>query len=280
MSARDAWSEPLQGEPTAAARTAIVLLHGLCSTPEELRAVDTPLRSLGYTVDALRIEGYAFDPAATVQTATPWTRWIDAIEQRVDALRTTHARVMLVGLSAGATLALGAAIRCGTRIDGLVLMSTPLRFDGWAIPWRHALLPLALYTPLGRFWRYRECPPYGVKNERVRAWIARELQARRISRAGSAVIDIGHLREHDRLRRHVRARLDQVVCARVLVLHARDDEVASVGNVAILGRGLRCGAFRAVVLGNSFHMITIDNDRQEVVRATTAFAAALAHDTA
>src|SRR3954468_14068104 len=111
MSARDAWSEALRGHPSSNARTAIVLLHGLCSTPEELRAVDTPLRSLGYTVDALRIEGYAFDPAATVQTATPWTRWIDDIEQRVDALRTTHARVMLVGLSAGATLALGAAIR-------------------------------------------------------------------------------------------------------------------------------------------------------------------------
>jgi len=49
---------------------------------------------------------------------------------------------------------------------------------------------------------------------------------------------------------------------------------------AMLARGLRCGSFRAVVLGNSFHMITIDNDRQEVVRETTEFAAALAHDTA
>ncbi len=280
MSGRDAWSEALRGDHSAAARTAVLLLHGLCSTPDELRAVDTPLRSLGYTVEALRVDGYAFDPAATVQTAAPWSGWIDAIERQVDAFRATHARVMLVGISAGATLALGTAIRCGTRVDALVLMSTPLRFDGWAIPRLHALLPLALYTPLGRFWRYRERPPYGVKNERVRAWIARELEARRISRAGSAVIDIGHLREHDRLLRHVRARLDQVVCARVLVLHAREDEVASLENVAILARGLRCGSFRAVVLGNSFHMITIDNDRHEVVRETTEFAAALAHDTA
>lgn len=280
MSARDAWSEVLQGDRSAAARTAVVLLHGLCSTPEELRAVDIPLRDLGYTVEALRIAGYAFDPAAAVQTAAPWVHWIDAVEQRIDALRATHERVMLVGISAGAALALGAAIRCGARVDALVLMSTALRFDGWAIPRLHALLPLALYTPIGRFWRYRERPPFGVKNERVRAWIARELETRRISRAGSAVIDIGHLREHDRLLRHVRARLDRVVCSRVLVLHAREDEVASVENVALLARGLRCGAFRAVVLGNSFHMITIDNDRHEVVRETIAFAAALTHGTA
>lgn len=280
MSARDAWYEALQGDHSAAARTAVVLLHGLCSTPEELRSVDAPLRQLGCTVEALRIAGYAFDPAADVQTAAPWSSWLDAIERRVDALRATHDRVMLVGLSAGAALALGTAIRCGARIDALVLMSTALRFDGWAIPKLHALLPLALYTPLGRFWRYRERAPFGVKNERVRAWIARELTQRRISRAGSAVIGVGHLREHDRLRRHVRANLDQVVCARVLVLHAREDEVASLENVSLLANGLRCGSFRAVVLGNSFHMITLDNDRHEVVRETTEFAAALAHDTA
>ena len=92
--------------------------------------------------------------------------------------------------------------------------------------------------------------------------------------------DSGHLREHGRLLRQVRAGLDRVVCGGVLVLHAREDEVASLENVAILARGLRCGSFRAVVLGNSFHMITIDNDRHEVVRETTEFAAALAHDTA
>ncbi|CAN5504153.1 alpha/beta fold hydrolase [soil metagenome] len=280
MSSRHPTHDALRVDASAAARTAVVLLHGLCSTPDELRSVDTALRTLGYTVQALAIDGYSFDASTEQQVAAPWAEWIDTIERRVDALRLTHDRVLLVGISAGASLALGTAIRCGDRIDALLLMSTALRYDGWAVPRMQWLLPLALYTPLGRFWRYRERPPYGVKNERVRAWIERELRTRRISSAGSSVIGIGHLREHDRLLRHVRRNLGRVQCANVLALHAREDEVASLENVAMLARGLGCGAFRSVVLGNSFHMITIDNDRQQVVRETVEFAAAIAHGTA
>jgi carboxylesterase len=279
MSARD-FDDSLHFVHPAVQRTAVVLLHGLCSTPDELSPVQSALRRQGYTVEALAIEGYSFDASTPLQKATPWASWLGAIEARVDALRTTHDKVLLVGISAGSALALGAAMRCGERVDALVLMSTALRFDGWAVPRRQALLPLALYTPLGRFWRYRERAPYGVKNERVRAWIARELSARRISRAGSAVIGIGHLREHDRLIRHVRRHLGDVRCAQVLALHAREDEVASLSNLALLARGLRCADFRSVVLGNSYHMITIDNDRQQVLRETLAFADAVAHGTA
>ena len=178
---------------------------------------------------------------------------------------------------AGASLALASAIRCGARVDALVLMSTTLRFDGWAVPRWRFLLPLVLYTPLGRFWKYRERAPYGVKNERVRAWIERELRTRRISSAGSSVIGVGHLREHDRLLRHVRGNLARVVCPSVLALHARQDEVAGIGNLGILARGLGCAMFRSVVLGTSFHMITIDNDRRQVVRETLEFATTVSH---
>ena len=263
--------------PGEARRMAAILLHGLCSTTDELHSVEVSLGDLGCTVRPMEIPGYSFDPTLQVQRATGCERWIDAIEREIDALRAAHDRVMLVGISAGASLALASAIRCGARVDALVLMSTTLRFDGWAVPRWRFLLPLVLYTPLGRFWKYRERAPYGVKNERVRAWIERELRTRRISSAGSSVIGVGHLREHDRLLRHVRGNLARVVCPSVLALHARQDEVAGIGNLGILARGLGCAMFRSVVLGNSFHMITIDNDRRQVVRETLEFATTVSH---
>jgi carboxylesterase len=275
MSARDSFvSKPIV--PIGPGRTAVILLHGLCSTPSELRSVETTTRALGYSVHPLSIEGYSFDAGASSQRAVSYVEWIDAVERKVDLLRAAHDRVLLVGISAGASLALGCAIRCGRRIDGMVLMSTALRFDGWGISRLHWLLPLALHTPLGRFWKYRERPPYGVKNERVRAWIERDMRTRRISSAGSSVIGIGHLREHNRLLRHVRDHLGRVTCPEVLALHARDDEVASLANLGILAQGLHGTSFRAVVLGNSFHMITIDNDRHQVVREVVEFTAAVA----
>ncbi len=259
--------------PALPSGTAVLLLHGLCSTPEELQSVQHALRSAGHAVCAPRIAGYSFDPQAAVQQARPYGEWLAAIEAQVDALRRSHARVALVGISAGSSLALGAAIRCGPKVDAMVLMSTTLVFDGWAIPRTHWLLPLALYTPLGRWWKYRERPPYGVKNERVRAWIERELAQRRISRAGTAVIGIGHLREHDRLIRHVRRHLARVACPRVLAIHAREDEVASLANLDLLARGLGAERLRTLVLDDSYHMVSIDNDRQQVVRETVAFVA-------
>ncbi|BEP45725.1 alpha/beta fold hydrolase [Variovorax sp. 375MFSha3.1] len=278
MSAREP-SDLLSLVPPEVQRTAVVLLHGLCSTPDELLTVQSALRSRGYPVHPLSIEGYSFDASAPMQRAAPYERWLDAIQAQVKSLRERHDRVMLVGISAGSSLALGAAIRCGSEVDALVLMSTTLRFDGWAIPRTQFLLPLAFYTPLGRLWQYRERPPYGVKNERVRAWIERELRHRKISRAGSSVIGVSHLREHDRLIRHVRRNLHGVQCGNVLALHAQQDEVASVANLGILARGLRCRAFRAVVVANSYHMITIDNDRQQVVSETVSFVDAVAHGT-
>ncbi|MBY0454291.1 MAG: alpha/beta hydrolase [Burkholderiaceae bacterium] len=253
----------------------VLLLHGLCSTPDELLPVQQALRRAGYAVYEPCIAGYSFDPTAVHQQARPYTEWLAAITEQISAMRRDHARTVLVGISAGAALALGAAIRCTQQVDGLVLMSTTLVSDGWGISRFQWLLPLALYTPLGRWWQYRERPPYGVKNERVRAWIERELQQRRISSAGCAVLGIGHLREHDRLRRYVRRNLGRVTCREVLAIHAREDEVASLVNLDLLARGLGPRSLRTVVLENSYHMISIDNDRPQVVRETVAFVASV-----
>ena len=258
-------------------RTAVVLLHGLCSTPDELLSVNGPLRQLGCTVVPLRIEGYSFDPDRPSGPAQPFEHWVRQVQACVHSLRLQHERVVLVGISAGAGLALASAMDAAQAPDGLVLMSTTLRYDGWAIPPWHFLLPLALHTPLGRLWRYRERPPYGVKNERIRAWIAHELESRRISSAGSATLGVSHLKQHDRLIRHLRRHLGQVRSPRVLALHAEEDEVASLRNLERLAHGLSSTHInlQTVIVCNSYHMISIDNDRQKVVRETVDFVRAI-----
>jgi hypothetical protein len=116
-----------------------------------------------------------------------------------------------------------------------------------------------------------------VKNERIRAWIARELETRRVSRAGCATLGVSYLRENDRLLRRLRRRLGQVRCPHILALHAEEDEVASPGKFAPAGIGAihRGDLLRTVTIRNSFHMISIDNDRQQVVRETVDFVRSL-----
>ncbi len=265
---------------SAAARrpTTAILLHGLCSTADEMLSVVSGLRLAGHAVLPLAIEGYSFDASRVEQRASSHREWLRAVGEAVRREAARGRSVVLVGLSAGANLALGALIdaEVAAAIDGLVLMSTSLRLDGWAVPPYQFLLPLALYTPLGRFWRYRERPPYGVKNPRVRGWVVRELAQRSVSRAGAATIGVSHLRENDRLRRLVSRRLSRLRCKAVLALHAVEDEMASPVNVELLERELRADSFRSVLLRESYHMITIDNDRRDVVRETVRFVDAVA----
>jgi len=250
------------------------LLHGLYSTPDELLSLKNPLRRQGATVISFEIKGYTFDAAEKKPKSPPFEEWVQAVKSKLQALKKEgFEKVFLMGISTGAALSLASSIEDTPNCDGLVLMSTSLVQDGWSIPFWHFLLPLALYTPLGVFWRYREKPPYGVKNERIRQWIARELEQRKISRAGVANLSLSHLKENDRLNRYVKKNLSKVRCPEILALHAQEDEVASTQNLTILASGLSLSQthLQTVTLDNSYHMISIDNDRQRVIEETLNF---------
>ncbi len=250
-----------------------LLLHGLCSTPDELLTVHSALSREGHGVKHIVIPGYSFDATKDRQESLGFEAWIDFVCAEILALRSQGHRVNLVGLSAGVSVALGVAIQAPTEIEQLILLSTPLIIDGWNIPFYHFLLPLALYTPLGALWRYKESSPYGIKNARIRAWIERELSQRRVSQAGASVLEISHLREHDRLRRHVIKHLPCIDLPNALIIHAVEDEVAGLSNVEWLQKNWRLGKVKTVLLENSYHMITIDNDRTQVCNEILKFIA-------
>jgi carboxylesterase len=197
--------------------------------------------------------------------------WTNYVEAEVYALKQSYAQVILLGISAGANVALSVAVKNVALVDGLVLMSTPLILDGWNIPFYHFLFPLALYTPIGRLWSYEEKPPYGLKNERIRAWVAKDLKARRLSSAGASVLEVTHLREHDRLQKHLMTSMSSVSAPPTLVLHASEDEVASLENVRFIQMNWKTPSLRCHVLENSYHMISWDNDRAEVCQKVIDF---------
>ena len=79
MSAREP-SSLLSFVHPAVQRTAVVLLHGLCSTPDELLTVQSALRDGGYAVHPMSIPGYSFDANAPMQQAAPFQQWLDSTD--------------------------------------------------------------------------------------------------------------------------------------------------------------------------------------------------------
>jgi carboxylesterase len=249
----------------------VVLLHGLRSTPDELITLNNALIGGGIATRNPRLPHYSFSQDAVEAAHPDHTEWLESVRQEVLALRSQYSHVVLAGISAGATLALGSALRHAGLVDAVVLLSTTLRLDGWNVPFYRWLFPLALYTPLGRLWAYKEQHPYGVKNERIRAWIAKELETRKISSAGAAIIETQYLREYDRLIRYVKRTLPGSSCPPGLAVHSREDDVASLSNLHFLISHWTGGTLSALVLQNSYHMVTLDNERQQVAAEVISF---------
>ena len=252
-------------------RPAVLLLHGLCANPLELMPLGRVLREAGYVVQIPALPGYGVaaegQPEGRRQRVPDYREWLAMAQTHYAALAARHRRVVLGGLCMGAVLALGLAAE--QPPDALLLVSTTLHFDGWNVsPWRR-LLPLAYVPPLRHWLSFRETEPYGLKNERLRAWVAQAMVSTQVSAAGAARLPAASLYQASRLLRHVRPRLGQIDVP-ALVLHASEDDVAGPRSVHELQQ--RLGRTPEVQwFHDSYHMLTLDNERVAVAAAARDF---------
>jgi carboxylesterase len=256
---------------TTSADRDVLLLHGLCSSALEVRHLARTLRNEGFRVTVPNLPGYsasAGSPAAGAES--DYRRWIRDCATEIERVLDGRKGIAVCGVSLGATLALALAAELPGTIAALSLISTTLFFDGWNVSRWRFLLPLAYYTPLGRMYRYRETPPYGVKNPRVRSFIEAELANGQLSSAGASTIPTASLREADRLIRHVKRNLGRVR-APTLMIHAREDDVASLRNVRFVRERVAAPHFDEMIVADSYHMITLDNDRNDAALKTAQF---------
>lgn len=243
-------------------RHAILLFHGLRSSPGELLSVVGPLRAAGYKVITPQYKGYS--DSRDSFSVGHWQDWLEEALKSFDFLIEHFDSVSLGGLCSGAILALAVATRRSDQVRALTLLSPTLFYDGWALPWLVRLRHLGYYTPLRYFWSIPERAPYGVKNPQMRQWIEREMAERKSSVAGAARLPLASIFEVEQLIRHIKPQLSRIVSP-ALLLHAREDEVTSLRSPHFLMKHLGSRDKRLIVLEDSYHMITLDNDRRRVI---------------
>jgi carboxylesterase len=249
---------------------AVLLIHGLCGSPQELMPLTRRLEAAGFAVRApLAPAGYGMQMRGG-ETIAPYEEWVDFFRAQLEELIARHPHVSVGGLCIGANLALELAARYGERVDSLILISTTLFYDGWNVPRTRVLLPLAYYSPLRRWLRYREIHPYGVKNVRLREWIAGQMQATGTSDAGAGSLPMDAIYQAQRLIRSVKRKLPRVV-APALVMHARDDDVTSLRSADLVCTGTASREVLRRVFEDSYHLLTLDNDRNCVTQAAVDF---------
>lgn len=251
-------------------RTGVLLVHGLCGTPTEMRFIANGLARAGYTVHCPQLAGHCGSEADL--KATSWQDWYRSAEKGLETLSGQCDRVIVGGLSTGAVLGLLLAARHPDKIDGLTLYSPTLWLNGRHIPWYARLFRLVTFRAFANLFNFPAPLEFGIKDQRLREFIKKALAAPGapvvpFSTPGIAVLE---------RRRLVEAVLPLVgrIKVPVLILHPREDDYAHLSNAAHLQATL-AGPVDLVVLEDSYHLVTIDRQRGVVLDRTLGFLARL-----
>jgi carboxylesterase len=245
----------------------VLLIQGLAGTPIELKSLARQLRDTGATVHCCQLAGHC--GSEDDLKATDRRDWYASARAALYALKRRCRTVIVGGLSMGACLAAQLAAREPDQVDGLVMLAPTLWYDGWSMPWYRFMLKLLIDTPLGRRWRFVEHDPYGVKDERIRALILRAMMSDDSSTAGLLGTPSQALREVWRVTDDLRSLASQVRQP-ALIVHAREDDVASLSNAFWLQQNLG-GRVEALILDDSYHLVTLDRQRGLVAERVARF---------
>jgi esterase/lipase len=217
------------------ARTGVLLIHGFTGTPMSMRPWGEHLAAEGFTVRCPLLPGHGTRwQDANLSTHGQWTA---AVDEAFDALSADCDRVFVAGLSMGGTLATRFAETRPDDLAGLMLVNPALltqRLDAKLLPLLARITPS--WAPIGS----------DIKKPGITELAYPKLPTRAMMQ----------LRQ---LWAATRAELPRVT-APVIVFHSAEDHVVEPINTQVLLDGVSSSDTTEVVLRDSYHVATLDND--------------------
>ncbi|GAC1324506.1 MAG: alpha/beta fold hydrolase [Collimonas sp.] len=248
-------------------RTGALLIHGLGGTQFDLGSMHKVLQRAGVQTHAVTLPGHGGQPEDLV--AVSYEDWLDSVTASYRELAPQYDTFHVMGMCLGSLLALALCERVqhGKEKGKLVTLAPPVFIDGWSTPWYRQLRYLVYWIPgMANRMKVEEDEPFGIKNATVRAIVKAKFA--RGDNFHYRWVPLACIRQVDRLRQTVLAKAHRIACP-TLVVHAREDELTSLKSAEFLQAALP--DVRVVMLDNSYHMICVDNDREQVVNSVLEF---------
>jgi len=229
---------------------ACLLTHGFTGTPYVMRELGEYLADKGLTVLCRPLPGHASSPAELLKTN--WHDWYAACIENLAELKSRHRQIFLCGLSMGGTLSLHLAAHHADEfnIAGVVSYSAPVYM-------KHPLFPL---LPIAeKVIRFFPKPQTDVADPEARARVP---EYDRIPlRAINSLL---------RLAAHVKNDL-QDIHVPVLLMQSKTDHVVEPQNLHLIYQLLGTKDKTLVEVERSYHVITVDYDKEIVKEKTWEF---------
>ncbi len=251
----------------------VLLIHGLTGTPNEMKGLANFFYRRGYSVFCPRLAHHG-EPLHILKRAK-WQEFYRSVKEALQKIPTDQ-KIFTAGLSMGALLALLLAEEFPERISGTTCLSPTLFYDGWNIPWSHCLLPLAYYTPIRYFAYFKEEPPYGIKNERIRNKVHEYYKnasfgdVSEVAQYGYPYFPVTLLCELRLLIRELMKKMSRIRIP-IQMIQASEDDMTSVKNSQFIYDHIASAQKEIVLLHDSYHVITADQERRTVAQKMNEF---------
>jgi carboxylesterase len=232
-----------------------LLVHGLTGTPFEMRYLGECLAARGVRVHGVKLAGHAAEPYEL--GATNPDKWYESVVQGFEELRQYGDPNVVIGLSMGAVLAARLTADQRESVAGLVMLA-PAFFLPPAVT--TALKAVKLLGPVVDSLYLHNSAGSDIHDDAAR----RIHPSCRLMPLSSPIHLLG-------LSAQVRRMLPRITQP-ALVIHAKDDHTCPMKrNVNYLMKHLGSKEKRAVRLDESFHVITVDSERERVAAEVIEF---------
>lgn len=227
--------------------TGFLFFHGFTSTPQSIREVAMQVQAVsGATVLCPLLAGHGENPAALAKTSQ--TDWVASAEAALETLSSRCARVIVGGLSLGATLSLNLAARMPERIQGVISINGST----------------GLYRP------EVVVPLYAEEGPEFIAGIGSDIAEPEMTEICYDRIPRQTLKERFLLTNATGALLP-LIRQPVLVLQSRRDNVVDPKNAPRIATSVGSSEIHLGWLERSYHVATLDYDRALIAERIAAF---------
>jgi len=220
-----------------------------------MRYLGEQLSAAGVRVYGIRLAGHAGEPEELGNVTR--AHWYESVVEGFERLRTYNEPNIVIGLSMGAVLAARLAIDQREAVSAVVLLAPCFYLPFWTRTALRIMRPTANLANRIYIHQQGGCDIHDAAARRVHP--GNRLMPLR------AALDLVELSDQ------VRAKVSELVQP-VLVIHGRRDHTSPFAkNVQFLMSRLGCSEKRLVALDESFHVITVDSERERVAQETLDF---------
>ena len=237
-------SEPVYFEGNS---TGILFIHGFTSSPFEMKPLSKYLMKHKYTFSIPLLKGHGTSPGDLVDCR--WYEWFEQVKEALFEMRKRCKKIIVIGQSTGASLALHLAAHY--QVEGVAALAPALILKEKKLK----LLPVA-----AMFRRYQNKPNGpDISDE--------EARKKAVTYDKTPLKTVRELLD---LYKHLKVDLPDIYTP-VLLIHSEQDHVVDIKGAEYIYEKISSEDKQFLKLKNSFHVLTLDKEKEIVYREIDNF---------